>query len=49
MLDRDKTGLLTINALLGREWDIMSRVDQFNNNRPIYALMDIDKFKLYNT
>ena len=45
MIDFDKTGLLTYPGLLARETDIMKNEDQ----ERIYALIDIDFFKRYNT
>ena len=48
MLDRDKTNLLTYQAVLGREVEIMARYKQYTNY-PIICLIDIDLFKKYNT
>ena len=47
LLDRDKTGLLTIDSLLAKEKDIMKRGKFYQ--KPIYALIDLDNFKTYNT
>ena len=44
LLDRDKTGLLTYQALLGREAEMMERAKKIGS-KPLYALLDIDWFK----
>ena len=45
MIDFDKTGLLTELGLLAREAEVMKRCP-YNS---IYAMIDIDLFKRYNT
>ena len=47
MIDFDKTGLLTYPGLLARETDIMKKSHEDQDR--IYALIDIDFFKRYNT
>ena len=50
ILDRDKTGLITYDALLALEAQIMARYDPLlNKNVPVYTLLDIDYFKQFNT